>query len=106
VLSPGGTKGRADGRELLDECINDGFHDVEPFRKLFDDSFGTEPDWPALHARIADNSPPPPVELIRWPCARSTLPLGLSRLDAAEAARLAARLPSLSLAPAWNTRSC
>ena len=57
------------------------------------ESFGTEPDWPALRARIESNAPLPPVTLVRWPCSRSSLPLGLSRLDAAGAARLTARLP-------------
>ena len=52
-----------------------------------------QPDWPALRARIEANAPLPPVALVRWPCSRPILPLGLSRLDAAGAARLAARLP-------------
>jgi transglutaminase-like putative cysteine protease len=86
-------EGRADARDLLEECIAAGFHDMEPFGRLFEDSFGTEPDWPTLYARIEANAPLPPVALVRWPCSRLTLPLGLSRLDAAGAARLAARLP-------------
>jgi hypothetical protein len=56
-------------------------------------SDGTEPDWPALRARIEANAPLPPVGLVRWPCSRLILPLGLTGLDAAGAARLAARLP-------------
>ncbi len=86
-------EGRADARDLLDECLAAGFHDIEPFGRQFEDSFGTEPDWPALRARIEANAPLPPVALVRWPCSRLILPLGLSRLDAAGAARLAARLP-------------
>jgi hypothetical protein len=86
-------EGRADARELLEECIDQGFHDLEPFGTWFTESFGTEQDWPALLARIQANVPPPPVELIRWPCARPILPLGLPRLDASGAAALAARLP-------------
>jgi hypothetical protein len=86
-------EGRADARDLLDECIAAGFYDMEPFGKLFADSFGTELDWPALRARIEANAPLPPVALVRWPCSRASLPLGLSQLDAAGAARLAARLP-------------
>jgi hypothetical protein len=86
-------EGRVDARELLEDCIDQGFHDVEPLGTTFRESFGTEPDWPALLARIQANVPPAPVELIRWPCARPILPLGLSRLDAAGAAALAARLP-------------
>ena len=86
-------EGRADARDLLEECIAAGFHDMEPFGRLFEDSFGTEPDWPALRARIEASAPLPPVALVRWPCSRLILPLGLSRLDAAGAARLAARLP-------------
>jgi Transglutaminase-like superfamily len=85
--------GRTDARDLLEDCIAAGFHDMEPFGRLFEDSFGTEPDWPALRARIEANAPLPPVALVRWPTSRLILPLGLSRLDAAGAARLAARLP-------------
>ena len=85
--------GRTDARDLLEECIAAGFHDMEPFGRLFEDSFGSEPDWPALRARIEANAPLPPVALVRWPTSRLVLPLGLSRLDAAGAARLAARLP-------------
>ncbi len=61
--------GRADARDLLEECIAAGFYEPD-FETGFEESFGTEPDWPALHARIAASVPPPPVELIRWPCAR------------------------------------
>ena len=86
-------EGRGDARDLLEECIAAGFYDMEPFGRLFEDSFGTELDWPALRARIDANAPLPPVALVRWPCSRLILPLGLSRLDAAGAARLAARLP-------------
>jgi hypothetical protein len=86
-------EGRADARDLLEECIAAGFHDMETFGTLFDDSFGTEQDWPALRARIEANAQLPPVALVRWPCSRPILPLGLSRLDAPGAARLAARLP-------------
>jgi hypothetical protein len=85
-------EGRDDARDLLDECIAAGIYEPD-FGTLFKDSFGTEPDWPALHTRIAASVPPPPVELIRWPCARPTLPLGLARLDRAGEARLAARVP-------------
>ncbi len=84
--------GRADARDLLEECIAAGFY-APDLGTMLERSFGTEPDWPALHARIAASVPPPPVELIRWPCARPILPLGLARLDEAGAARLAARLP-------------
>ena len=69
------------------------------------ESFGTEPDWPALRARIESNAPLPPVTLVRWPCPRSSLPLGLSRLDAAGAARLTARLPRPQAAR-WPRRRC
>ncbi len=86
-------EGRADARDLLEECIAAGFYDMEPFGRLFEDSFGTEPDWPALRARIEDNAPLPPVGLVRWPSSRPILPLGLSRLDAAGEVRLTARLP-------------
>ena len=86
-------EGRADARDLLEECIAAGFHDMEPFGRLFEDSFGTEPDWSALRARIEANAPLPRVALVRWPCSQPILPLGLSRLDASGAARLAARLP-------------
>ncbi len=86
-------EGRADARDLLEEWIAAGFHDMEPFGRLFQDSFGTEPDWLALRARIEANAPLPPVTLVRWPCSRSSLPLGLSRLDAAGAGQLTARLP-------------
>lgn len=86
-------EGRADAGDLLDECIAAGFYDMVPFGKLFEDSFGTQPDWQALRARIEANAPLPPVALVRWPCSRLMLPLGLSRLDAAGAAWLAARLP-------------
>ncbi len=84
--------GRADARDLLEECIAAGFYEPD-FETGFEESFGTEPDWPALHARIAASVPPPPVELIRWPCARPIPPLGLARLDESGSARLAARLP-------------
>jgi hypothetical protein len=86
-------EGRGDARELLEECIAGGFHDLVPFGTMFDDSFGTEPDWPGLLARIRANVPRAPVELVRWPCARPILPLGLSMLDADGEALLAARLP-------------
>ena len=86
-------EGRADARDLLEECIAAGFHDMEPFGGLFEESFGTEPGWPALRARIESNAQLPPVTLVRWPCSRLSLPLGLSCLDAAGAARLTARLP-------------
>jgi len=79
-------EGRADARDLLEECIAAGFHDMEPFGRLFEESFGTEPDWPALRARIESNAPLPPVTLVRWPCSRFSPPLGLSCLDAAAAA--------------------
>jgi hypothetical protein len=88
-------EGRPDARDLLEECISEGFHDLLPLGDLFENSFGTEPDWPALRARIAANVPLPPVELLRWPCSRPTLSLGLSRLDAAGEGRLASRLPEL-----------
>jgi hypothetical protein len=84
--------GRADARDLLEECIAAGIYEPD-FGTAFEESFGTEPDWPALHARIAASVPPPPIELIRWPCARPILPLGLSRLDETGEARLATRLP-------------
>jgi hypothetical protein len=84
--------GRADARDLLEECIAAGFYEPD-FDTGFEESFGTEPDWPELHARIAASVPPPPVELIRWPCARSIPALGLLRLDQAGEARLTARLP-------------
>jgi hypothetical protein len=86
-------EGREGARELLEECIGAGFHDLVPFGAMFGESFGTEPDWPALRARIGANGPPPPVELMSWPCARPSWPLGLSRLDPAGEAKLAARLP-------------
>ncbi len=86
-------EGRADASDLLEECIAAGFHDIEPFGRLFEDSFGTEPDWPTLRTRIEANAPLPPVTLVRWPCSRLSLPLGLSCLDPAGAARLTARLP-------------
>jgi hypothetical protein len=69
--------GRADARDLLEECIAAGIYEPD-FGTLFETSFGTEPDWAAPHARIAASVPPPPVELIRWPCARPVLPLGLA----------------------------
>lgn len=84
---------RADARDLLDECIAAGFYDMAPFGRLFEDSFGTQPDWPALRARIEANAPLPPVTLVRWPCSRPIAALGLSRLDATGAAQLAGRLP-------------
>jgi len=84
--------GRANARDLLEECIAAGFYEPD-LGTMFERSFGTEPDWPELHARIAASVPPPPVELIRWPCARPVLPLGLARLDETGAARLRARLP-------------
>ncbi len=84
--------GRADARDLLEECIAAGLYEAD-FGTAFEESFGTEPDWPTLRARIAASVPPPPVELIHWPCARPILPLGLSRLDETGEARLAARLP-------------
>ena len=84
--------GRADARDLLEECIAAGLYEPD-FGTGFEESFGTEPGWPELHARIAASVPPPPVELIGWPRARPILPLGLSRLDETGAARLAARLP-------------
>jgi transglutaminase superfamily protein len=86
-------EGSADARELLEDCIDQGFHDLEPFGTMFGESFGTEPDWPGLLARIHANVPPAPLELVRWPCAPPVPPLGLSRLDAAGTAALAARLP-------------
>jgi len=85
-------EGRADARDLLEDCITSGLFEQD-FGILFDRSFGTEPGWPALRARIAASVPSPPFELIRWPCARPILPLGLSRLDEAGEDRLAARLP-------------
>jgi len=85
-------EGRADARKLLGECIGAGLHDLVPFGTMFDDSFGTEPDWPELLARIRANIPQPPIELMHWPCARPIAPLGLSRLDAGGEALLAARL--------------
>jgi Transglutaminase-like superfamily len=84
---------RRDARELLEECIRGGFHQPEIFGVLFDNSFGTEPGWPELLARIKSNVPLPPVELVHWPCAPPILPLGLGRLDPAGETRLAARLP-------------
>jgi Transglutaminase-like superfamily len=83
---------RVNARGLLEECIRDGFYEAD-FGTLFERSFGTEPDWPALRARIASSVPPPPLELIRWPSAPPIGSLGLSRLDVAGEARLAARLP-------------
>src|SRR5271169_4996085 len=85
-------EGREGARELLEECIGAGFHDLVPFGGMFGESFGTEQDWPALRARIGANGPPPPVELMSWPCARPILPLGLSQLDPAGEAKLTARL--------------
>ncbi len=86
-------QGRSDARDLLEECIAGGFHDLVSFGTMFEDSFATEPDWPELRARIQGNIPKAPLELVRWPCAPPVLPLGLSRLDADGEARLAARLP-------------
>ena len=42
--------GRADARDLLEECIAAGFYEPD-FETGFEESFGTEPDWPTLHAR-------------------------------------------------------
>jgi hypothetical protein len=95
-------QGRADARDLLEECIRGGFHQTDLLGTVFDESFGTEPDGAELRVRIEANLPPPPVELVRWPCARPILPLGLFRLDAAGEARLAARLPAPQPS-AWAT---
>lgn len=84
---------RDDARDLLEECIQGGFHQLENLGPIFGQSFGTEPGWPELQARIRANVPPPPVELLQWPSAGPVLPLGLFRLDQAGEARLAARLP-------------
>jgi Transglutaminase-like superfamily len=89
-------EGRTDARDLLEECISAGFHDVEALRQELDESFGTAADWPELRARMEANIPPPPVELTRWPCARPILPLELMRLDQAGEERLRARLPEPS----------
>jgi hypothetical protein len=83
---------RADARDLLEECIAAGFYEPD-FGTAFEDSFGTEPDWPALRTRIAASVPPPPVELICWPRAQPIPPLGLARLDETGETRLRARLP-------------
>lgn len=85
---------RADARGLLDSVIEAGFHDVNPVADLFADSFATEPDWPALRARIEANKPPPPIEVTTWPCAAPVHPLGLGRLDAEGETVLARRLPT------------
>lgn len=95
-------QGRANARDLLEECIRDGFHQPDLLGTVFGESFGTDPDAAELRARIEANVPPPPVELVRWPCARPILPLGLFRLDAAGEARLAARLPAAQPS-AWAT---
>ncbi len=94
--------GRPDARDLLEECLLGGFHDLNMFGTAFQDSFGTDPDGPELLARITANVPAPPVELVRWPTARPLLPLGLCRLDPDGAARLAARLPEPEPS-AWAT---
>jgi hypothetical protein len=95
-------QGRADARDLLEECIGGGFHQPDLLGTIFDESFGTTPDGAELRARIEANVPPPPIELVRWPCARPILPLGLFRLDGAGEARLAARLPAPQPS-AWAT---
>lgn len=95
-------RGRPDARDLLEECIRGGFHQPDLLGEVFEESFGTGPDAAELRARIEANVPPPPVELVRWPCARPILPLGLFRLDAAGEARLAARLPAPQPS-AWAT---
>ena len=75
-------------------CLDREMSEADPAAgRLRTRATGTEPDWPALRARIKSNAPLPPVTLVRWPCSRPSLPLGLSRLDAAGAARLTARLP-------------
>jgi hypothetical protein len=84
---------RTAARELLDSVIDEGFHDLAPLADLFAESFASEPDWPALRARIEANKPPPPIEVRVWPCAAPTLPLGLGRLDFDGEAVLASRLP-------------
>jgi hypothetical protein len=93
---------RPDARDMLQECISGGFHQVDDFGSSFDSSFGTEPDWPDLLARIRANLPPPPVELISWPCAKPAYPLRLFRLEPDGEARLAARLPAAGQG-AWAT---
>jgi hypothetical protein len=93
---------RPDARDLLEECIRDGFHQPDLLGEVFSESFGTDPDGAELRARIEANAPPPAVELVRWPCVRPILPLGLFRLDASGEARLAARLPAPQPS-AWAT---
>lgn len=86
-------EGRPDARALLTSLVDAGFYDLRTHAELFAGSFATDPDWPALRARIEANTPPPPVELLEWPC---TTPghLGLDRLEPAAEAALAARVPT------------
>ncbi len=95
--------GRADALDLLAECTDGGFYQLDNLgAQYFDGAFGADPAWPALRSRIQANVPPPPVELLRWPCARPIPPLRLARLDLAGEQRLAARLPD-RLPSAWDT---
>jgi len=59
-------EGSPDARDLLEECISGGFHQMANFGKMFDSSFGTEPDWPVLRARWAQRMPSPRRGSTTW----------------------------------------
>lgn len=78
---------------LLDELIDDGFHQPEIFTEEFAHTFATEAGWSDRLRRMKANVPPPPIELLDWPDYPPTLEPVLDRLEPEREAELATRLP-------------
>lgn len=57
-------EGRGDARELLEECIDDGFHDLVSFGTMFDDSFGTAISRCRSQGRLGPTGLPWPLHYV------------------------------------------
>ncbi|MGI8577536.1 MAG: transglutaminase domain-containing protein [Nocardioidaceae bacterium] len=93
---------REAGRALLNELIDNGFHQPEMFTKEFATTFGTEPGWAERERQMRANVPPSAIELMEWPDYPPTLEPVLDRVAPEREAVLRDRLPSAA-GSAWQT---
>jgi hypothetical protein len=94
---------RAAAERLLDELIDEGFHQPELFLDEFAVTFALEPGWAEREERMRANVPPPPIELLDWPDYPPTLAPILDRLPEEREAVLRERLPAPDRTSAWAT---
>jgi hypothetical protein len=93
---------RPDALALLESAVAGGFAQPEMLDGAIETEFGSLPQWPALLRRMDANVPPPPVRVVQWPVAASTIPLGLECIDPDGEAELRSVAPT-PCGSAWDT---